>query len=433
MTFRVDRRQFLMGSTALLAAAGIARPTFAQAEALRLYWWGGQTRADRTIAVADLWAKAKGATVPTGEFGSFPDHWPKLATMVAGGNAPDVYQMDYRFIAEYANRKATQPLDEFVASGVLKLDDFDKDQIEGGRVNGELHGISLGANSVAAIYSQTAFDEVGIAAPKLGWSYEEVPEFAEAFLSKNIRGGMKFMSDGSSSEPALDNWIRQRGKPLYTPEGKLGPNADDITEWFAMWKGFLDKGYIPSAEDSALDVDTPETSMIATNKAAIIFSNSNQLVVHQSVNKDKLGMVNYPRISPSTGGGHYRKPSMFWSMAATSGQKELAADFISFFVNDLEAGKILQVERGIPCAAAVRDVVAPLLDEQNQVSLNFVSSLGDLLGPLPASPPNAAGEIDQSLLDVLADEVAFGARTPEDAGRFFVEEATAILERAQSA
>jgi multiple sugar transport system substrate-binding protein len=427
MGFKLDRRQFLYGSTALLAA-GITRPSFAQAEALRLYWWGGQTRADRTMQVADLWAKAKGATVPTGEFGSFPDHWPKLATMVAGGNAPDVYQMDYRFIVEYASRGATQALDEFVDKGILKLDDFDKDQIEGGRVDGKLHGISLGANSVAALYSQTAFDEVGGTAPKLGWSFEEVPEMAEAFLSKG--NGRRLMADGSSNEPSLDNWIRQRGKPLYTPEGKLGPNADDMTEWFLLWNGFRDKGYIVSAEDQALDIDTPETSTLAVKKAAIMWSNSNQLIVHQSVNQDKLGMTNYPRINPSTGGGHYRKPSQFWSMASTSKQKDAAADFISFFVNDVEAGKILQVERGIPCSAAVREAIKPLLSEQDQISLNFVSSLGDLLGPLPASPPAAAGEIDQSLLDVLADEVAFGQRSAEDAGKYFVEEATAILERA---
>ena len=111
MTFNIGRRQFMMGSSALLAASAFGRPAFAQADALRLYWWGGQTRADRTMQVADLWAKAKNATVPTGEFGSFPDHWPKLATMVAGGNAPDVYQMDYRFIVEYASRGATQALD----------------------------------------------------------------------------------------------------------------------------------------------------------------------------------------------------------------------------------------------------------------------------------------------------------------------------------
>jgi multiple sugar transport system substrate-binding protein len=227
----------------------------------------------------------------------------------------------------------------------------------------------------------------------------------------------------------LDNWIRQRGKPLYTPEGKLGPDEDDMVEWFRTWDDFRKKGYIVAAEDQALDVDTPETSMVVLQKAAIMWSNSNQLVIHQSVNQDKLGMVNYPRISPSTGGGHYRKPSMFLSVGGTSARKQDAADFISFFVNDLEAGKILGVERGVPCSAAVRDAVAPTLDEQNQVALNFVANLGDLLGPLPASPPNAAGEIDQSLLEVIGEEVAFGARTPEDAGKFFVEEARALLER----
>jgi multiple sugar transport system substrate-binding protein len=173
--------------------------------------------------------------------------------------------------------------------------------------------------------------------------------------------------------------------------------------------------------------------MLALKKAAIMWSNSNQLIVHQSVNPDKLGMTNYPRINATTGGGHYRKPSQFWSMASTSSQKELAADFISFFVNDLEAGKILSVERGIPCSAAVRAAISPTLGEQDQIALNFVANLGDLLGPLPASPPAAAGEIDQSLLDVLADEVAFGQRTAEDAGKYFVQEATAILDRAKPA
>ncbi len=429
MTFNIGRREFLMGSSALVAASAFAGSARAQEEALRIYWWGGQTRADRTLAVADLWAKARGVPVPTGEFGSFADHWPKLATMVAGGNAPDVFQMDYRFIVEYATRGAVQALDEYVDSGVLKLDDFDQDQIEGGRVDGKLYGISLGANSVAAIYSQTAFEAVGAEAPKLGWSYEDVPEMAEPFLSA---GGVKLMADGSSNEPSLDNWIRQRGKPLYTPEGKLGPDADDMVDWFRMWNGFREAGYIVAAEDQALDIDTPETSMLALKKAAIMWSNSNQLIVHQSVNPDKLGMTNYPRINATTGGGHYRKPSQFWSMGSTSKQKEASADFISFFVNDIEAGKILSVERGIPCSAAVREALTPTLGEQDQIALNFVSSLGDLLGPLPASPPNAAGEIDQSLLDVLADEVAFGQRTAEDAGKFFVEEATAILERAAS-
>src|SRR5690606_7210861 len=148
-----------------------------------------------------------------------------------------------------------------------------------------------------------AFEAVGAEAPKRGWSYEDVPEMAEPFLSA---GGLKLMADGSSNEPSLDNWIRQRGKPINTPEGKLGPHADDLVDWFRMWNGFREAGYIVAAEDQALDIDTPETSMLALKKAAIMWSNSNQLIVHQSVNPDKLGMTNYPRINATTGGGHYR-------------------------------------------------------------------------------------------------------------------------------
>ena len=66
---------------------------------------------------------------------------PSSATQIAGGNAPDVIQMDYRYIVEYAKRGAIAPLDEFVGKA-LDLDDFDEDQLEGGKVDGKLYGIS---------------------------------------------------------------------------------------------------------------------------------------------------------------------------------------------------------------------------------------------------------------------------------------------------
>ncbi len=430
MTLHIGRRKFLMGTTALLAAGAITRAQ-AQEAALRLIWWGGQNRADRTLQVADLYAAAKGVAAPEGEFLSFNDYWPKLATQVAGGNQPDVIQMDYRFIVQYATDGAIAPLDEFVG-GALKLEGFDQDQLDGGKVDGKLVGISLGANSVAAVLNTKMFEEAGVEVPALGWSFEDIPRIGEAFLAANIRGGAKGFMDGSYNEPSLDNWIRQRGKPLYTPDGKLGPDVDDMVEWYRMWNDFRDKGYIVSAEDQALDTGPPEVSMIALNKAGVIWSNSNQLVIHQSINQDKLAMNSYPRLAPGVGGGHYRKPSMFFSVGGTSANKEAAADFINFFISDPEAVKVLGVERGIPCLPATRDIVGPTLDEQSQVALNFVANLGDLLGALPPPPPAAAGEIDQSLIRTLGQEVGFGGRTPEDAGRYFVEEATAILARAAS-
>ena len=429
MTLKLDRRQFLMGSSALAAAAaaGIS-PAFAQDASLRQFFWGGQARADRTYGVNDLFAAADGANVD-GSFLGWGDYWPKLATETAGGNAPDIIQMDYRYIVEYANRGAIAPLDEYVG-GALKLDGFDQDQLDGGKVDGKLYGISLGANSVAQLVNLPAFEEAGVEPPTRDYTYDDLRAMGEAFKSANIRGGMKVIADGSGVEPMLDNWLRQKGLALYTADGKLGFDAEAAIEWFALWDGLRKDGICVDAETQALDTNGPlENTMVVLGKSAMMPSNSNQLVAFQTLVKDELTIINYPRIAPGVGGGHYRKPSMFFSVGGSSANKELAAEYLSFFVNDLAAAGILGVERGIPCVDKVREAVAPELNAQDQIALNFVANLGDLLGPLPPPPPAAAGEVDASLLRVLSQEVGFGARTPEDAGAYLISEATAILAR----
>ncbi len=424
MTFRIDRRQFLLGSTALAAAAGIS-PAFA-AEALRLIFWGSQARADRTYGVTDLYAKAGGPAVQ-GEFLAWGDYWPKLATQTAGGNAPDIIQMDYRYIVEYAKRNAIAPLDEFVG-GALKLTDFDKDQLDGGKVDGKLYGISLGANSVALMINTADFEKAGLELPGPNTTYGDLPAMAEAFASKGV--GKKLIADGSGSEPMFENWLRQRGKALYTADGKLAWEAQDAVDWFTLWAELRAAGVCVSAEDQALDTGPLETTMLTLGKAAIIPSNSNQLVAFQAINKDKITISNFPRIATDAPGGHYRKPSMFFSVGGSSTQKEEAAKLINFFVSDPEAAKVLGVERGIPCSVSVREALAPTLDAQSQVALNFVANLGSLLGALPPSPPAKAGEIDSSLFRGISQEVGFGARTPEDAGNALFSGANDILSRA---
>ena len=429
MTIRFDRRKFLMGSTALLAAgsAGLS-PALAQAARMRLIFWGGQARADRTYGVTDLYKAAAGTEID-GEFMAWNDYWPKLATQTAGGNAPDIIQMDYRYIVEYASRGAIAPLDDYVGSA-LQLADADQDQIDGGKVDGKLYGISLGANSVALAVNTVDFEKAGIDLPGQTTTYDDLRTIAEAFNSKGV--GKKVIADGSVSEPALENWLRQKGKALYTADGKLGFEPEDATEWFQLWAGLRADGVCVAPDDQALDTGPLETSMLTLGKAAVIFSNSNQLVANQAINQDNITIANFPRVATDAPGGHYRKPSMFFSVGGSSANKEDAAKFINFFITDPEATKILGVERGIPISAAVRDALAPTLDEQSQIALNFVANLGPLLGKLPPSPPASAGEIDASLIRVISQEVAFGQRTPEDAGPALHAGATEILARAAS-
>lgn len=429
MNLILGRRRFLMGSAAVIAAGAVGlRPAFADETDLRQIFWGGQERANRTYKTNDLYAAANPSTKLTGEFYAWNDYWPKLATETAGGNAPDLVQMDYRYIVEYAKRQAIAPLDGFVGKE-LDLHDFDQDQIEGGKVGGKLYGISLGANSVASVINVAAFKEAGVAIPDNSFTYDDLAAAGEAFNKANIRGGMKAFQDGSGVEPLLENWLRQRGKALYTADGKLGFDADDLTEWFQLWKKLRDQNLIVSPDDQALDTGGPlDKTMIALGKAAQSFVNSNQLVAVQALMKDPVTIASFPRIAKGSKGGHYRKPSMFWSVGNASKLQGDAAKYISFFVNNIDANKVLGVERGIPCSASVREAIAPGLNAQDQVALHFVANLGDLVGPIPPTPPPNAGEVDVQLLP-KSQEVAFAQATPEQAGPDFVKEATDILSR----
>ena len=428
MTYSLNRRFFLK-FTSIAAAASVFRAPFAaaQAERLRLIFWGGQDRADRTNKAGDVFAAKTNISVES-EFLSWNDYWPKLATQIAGGNASDIVQMDYRYIVEYAKRNAIAPLDEFVGKELL-LEDFDKDQIAGGSVGGKLYGVSLGANSSALIINKAVFEEAGIEAPGNELTFDDLHGFAEKFKSKNVRGGMKVTADSSGLEPAFENWLRQRKKSLYTTDGKLAFDEADGAEWFKLWAALRDAGVCAGAEDQALDTGSIESSMLVIGKAAMISSNSNLLIAHQGLVKDKLSLGACPRIAPGSGGGHYRKPAMLFSIAASSQNKADAAKYISFMVNDQDAAKAVSTERGIPCSAAIRDFLAPTLGDEKKSMLEFVANLGDLLGPIPPSPPSAAGEIELSILRTLSQEVAFGQKTPDEAGSELVSQANDLLSR----
>jgi multiple sugar transport system substrate-binding protein len=226
----------------------------------------------------------------------------------------------------------------------------------------------------------------------------------------------------------FENWLRQNGKALYTAEGQPGFGPEDLAAWFELWVELREAGACVNADTQSADTGPIETTVITQGKAATQFVTSNQLVAFQALNQDKIGIGIYPKARPDATGGHYRKPSMYFSLSGASSKPELAVEMINFFVNDPEAGKALGVERGVPAASKVRDAIRPELDENSLAAMDFVTNLGDMIGPLPPAPPPAAGEIEVQLR-TKSQEVAFGVQSPIDAGNAFFDEVNAILQR----
>lgn len=426
MSLTLNRRQILMGGSALLASSHFA-PALAQDADMRMIFWGNQDRADRTFRVIDAFAEKTGIDI-AGEFLAFGDYWPKVATTTAGGTMPDILQMDGagRYIAEYADRGAIAPLDEFVGNE-LNFEDFDQDQLEAGKFNGKLYAVSLGSNAFGMIVDTQHFEAAGVDIPGPQTTLDDLYTILDAFKSAGL--DLAVIDDRSGSWAALENWLRQNGKALYTAEGDLGFDEEDMTGWLTLWKEFRESGVCVSAEDQAM-ADGPATSPLITGKSAAMGEFSNLLLAHQALTTSPLLLTNFPRVSLDTPGGYYRRPSMFISISNTSPRKADAARFIDFFVNDIEANKILNAERGIPPSAAVREGIADTLDDAGRAAVAYVGGLGPLLSPPPPQSPSGGGEINESLLPMVSQEVAFGAQSPEGGAASFVAAAREALQRA---
>jgi len=426
----LSRRALFAAATAIAVSPVGWQTSSARAEGdtrLRMFWWGSKERAERTEKANRLFEQRNPGFTIAGETLGWGDYWPRVATQVAGRNIADVLQMDYRYIFEYARRGALLPLDEFMPD-TLNLSGFAASATDSGKVDGKVYGVSLGLNSVSLIYDQGLIRSLGLNDPAWDMSWATVGNLAVDISKAAKREGFFGIQDAGRYEPALEIWLRQRGRALYTADGKLGFDENEMQEWFAFWDDLRKRGGAAAPEVQALDMGEIDSSLLTQGKAAIVFNNSNQLVGYQALNKSKLNLAMYPSGGPGAKPGQYLKPSMFWSVAAHTKEPKAAAKVVDFYVNDKAANLILGVERGIPAAASVRAAVAPTLDELGRAQADFITFISDKVGALPPPPPAGAGEV-QMVLRRVNEEIGFGKLSVNDGAKQFVTEAKGILAR----
>ena len=428
---RMNRRSFMIGTAgaaAGLAFGGGAMPAFADATQLRAMWWGSPDRGKRTVGVADLFHAKNPDVSVVGESISGDGYWAKLATGMASQNIADVFQLEPSTISDYSKRGACMALDQFVPS-MLNVDSFGKDVLKLTTVDNKLYGVGLGLNSFAMFYDEDMFKKTGLTPPGPTTTWAEYADLAVEMTKAAGKRGYWGGPYGARYNYVLDAWLRQRGKSLYTDEGGLGFGVDDAKEWYSYWEDLRQRGGTVSADVQTLDQNVIESNCLALGKSAIGMAYSNQLVGYQLVVKSKLAITMLPREKKDGPSGHYYRPALIWSVGATSKNGEAAAKFINFFVNDVEAGKILGVERGVPMSPAVRAAILPTLNPVEQRTVQYVELLKDQVGTYPVPAPLGSTEFDQNVARPIADQLAFGKITVAEAAQKLVEGGKEKLKR----
>jgi pectin-derived oligosaccharide transport system substrate-binding protein len=389
---------------------------------LSIFWWGAETRAKLTEDALALYTQKHPNVTFKKTWQANQGYFDKLATLTAGGDAPDIFQIDDNYLTEYAARGATLDLSSYQKSGKLDTSKFPESLWKYGVVDGKLAGVAFGENTQGLVYNKTLLSKFNQPEPKTGMSWEEFISWAETVSTAAKVPGTQ---DPSADYKAFWVWLRQQGKDLY--KGKeLGFTADDVTRWFELWKGARDRKATPTPdvihEGNATDITK---QLVVTGKAATSWVWVNQMPELKKNTKDELGVIAYPG-NPSAQWG---RASMYLSVFRNSSHKDVAVDVISFLANDPDAGKILGTERGLPSNLDVRKLVADTVtDASMKQSISVENELGKQFGPAPQVPPKGHSTVRSELVKA-AENVQFGRATPAAAAAAFVAAASAALSR----
>ncbi|HEV7962715.1 MAG TPA: extracellular solute-binding protein [Actinoplanes sp.] len=424
---RTSRRRLLAATLAvplLLGAAacggGDSGQSSGKAVELSFFWWGADTRAALTDKALALYTTKHPNVTFKKTWQANQGYFDKLATLTAGGNAPDIFQIDDNYIAEYAARNITLDLTSYKDSGKLDVSKFPEGLWKYGVVDGKLAGVAFGENTQGLVFDKTLLDKYKLPAPTTGMSWADYISWAANVSTVTKVPGTQ---DPSASYQAFWLWLRQQGKDLYSGK-QLGFDERDVTGWFELWKGARDRGATPTPdvihEGNSTDISKQP---VVTGKAATSWVWANQMPELKKHTKDELGVVAYPG-DPKA---QWARASMYFSVFRGSPHKDAAVDVVNFLANDPEAGKILGTERGLPSNLDVRKIVADTVtDPSMKQTIAVQTELGKTFGPAPAVPLKGHSKVRSELVRI-AEEVQYGRMTPAAGATAFVAAAKAAI------
>jgi multiple sugar transport system substrate-binding protein len=196
---------------------------------------------------------------------AFADYFTSLQTQLAGGSAPDTFELNYENFVTYARSGALLDLSEFMGDGGVDPARYYPLALEAFTDGGTQYGLPATFSDVVLIYNKALFDAAGLDYPTADWTWEDEQAAAEAltdadagvygdyqpvsfhefYKSLGQAGGEFFDADGkatfnSAQGVAAAEWLTGKPGTVMPTLADIGGTPDFDTALFtsgklAMW------------------------------------------------------------------------------------------------------------------------------------------------------------------------------------------------------
>ncbi len=271
--------------------------------------------------------------------------------MVAGKHAPDVINMDGKYLADYGGRGVLADLSALKGIDLSSLSEADK---QAGTWDGKLYALTTGSNAFAI---PSILAKAGVCVPDDStWTWDDLLSISKTVSQKAGNGIVGMTGGGTYAD--LTIFLRQKGEDLCSKSG-AGFTPETCAAWLTWYVDLRPPSFTGKAKDNGL----------------------------------------------------FLKASMFWSIASTTKYPEAAATFVNFLLNDPDAAAIQLVNRGVPSSPAVLRAMDSKLTATDKDVIAWLKKVAPEIGSAPAIQPKGTSDFQNTIARELSN-VRFKKTTP---------------------
>ncbi|GAA3582092.1 sugar ABC transporter substrate-binding protein [Nonomuraea rosea] len=198
------------------------------------------------------------------ETAPFDEYFTKLQTSIAGGTAPDAFELNYENFVTYASAGSLLDLGTVAGDGDSAV--YAQESLNAFKSDGKQYALPASFSTVVLLYNKDLFEQAGVATPTADWTWKDEQaaaakltdrkkgvygdfqpvQFFEFYKALKQAGGEFLAADGKSATfdspegvEAAQWLVSKVGKTMPT-EAEIGGTADYDTNLFksgklAMW------------------------------------------------------------------------------------------------------------------------------------------------------------------------------------------------------
>lgn len=380
----------VLGAMLLAALAPLSQQASAQTATVRFAFWGDPAeQAAYEKVVLAFENEHPEIDIQTDYTPGQSDYLKKISTSFAGGNAPDIFLINYRSFGQYAARDALQPVDPFLqASESISAADYYEVSLDAFRYNGtEQTCMPQNVSSLVVYYNKDLFAANNVSLPEAGWTWEDFLAAAKA-LTTDTNGDGQIDTYGLVMEQSLyryASFIWSNGGQLVDDLNNPStlaldsPEAIEAIEWVSNL-GVSGEGVVPPEAEAQAEDDE---ARFMRGGAGMFLQSRRAVPTLREIDTFNWDVAPLPVAKAPVTVLH----SDAFCMAATAASKPEAWAFIEYAVGSEGQTILAETGRIVPALKSVAESDAflaptangePLLPLSNQVFLDNVEILDRL-------------------------------------------------------